>query len=295
MILCLIPQKLIENIAGTFIIQGKLITDAFNMVITGNIRKMQSSLEDVVRYNLILGNEQVPLNDLLGKMVRLEYLHKINCIRCGRETKKSFAQGYCYPCFISSPETEECVLHPEKCRAQEGRARDMEYAREHCLIEHVVYLSVTSGVKVGVTRHTQVPVRWIDQGAVRVIELARTPNRYTAGLIEVSLKATMDDKTNWRRMLSGDVQDDIPLPEIKSDALVHFPEDLKQFYILENIELSIRYPVDIYPEKISSLDFEKTSRIDGVLTGIKGQYLMFDGGRVINIRKYGGYLIRAEI
>ena len=264
------------------------------MVVAGNIRKMLSSLEEVVEYKLPLDNEQVPLNDLIGKMVILEYLHKINCIKCGRETKKSFAQGYCYPCFISAPETEECVLHPEKCQAQDGIARDMDYAREHCLIEHVVYLSVTSGLKVGVTRHTQVPVRWIDQGAVKVIELARTPNRYAAGLIEVALKAHMDDKTNWRRMLSGDGHDDISLPEIKSDALNHFPDHLKQHYIEENREWLIRYPVDTYPEKIRSMDFEKTSRIEGVLTGIKGQYLMFDGGRVINIRKYGGYLIKVE-
>jgi hypothetical protein len=261
------------------------------MMHTGNIRKMKSTLEEVVQYELPVGNDHVSMNELLGKAVSLEYHHKINCIKCGRETKKSFAQGFCYPCFISAPETEECVLRPELCRAHEGVARDMDYAKEHCLIEHVVYLSMTSGIKVGVTRCTQVPVRWIDQGATSVIELARTPNRFTAGLIEVSLKEHLDDKTNWRKMLSGEIETAFSLPEIKSTVKSYLPDNLKQYYIDENREWSIKYPVNIYPEKIRSLDFDKTDKIGGILTGIKGQYLMFDGISVINIRKFGGYLI----
>ena len=146
-----------------------------------------------------------------GQEISMQYKGRINCLKCGRETKKSFAQGYCYPCFTTAPETEECVLRPELCRAHEGIARDMDYAKKHCLIEHVVYLSLTSGLKVGVTRNTQVPTRWIDQGAVKALELARTPNRYTAGLIEVALKSHIADKTNWRKMLSGSDPGDMDL------------------------------------------------------------------------------------
>ena len=171
-----------------------------NMEIVGNIRKMESFHGEVINYFLPLGDQKVAMNELIGKSLSMEFQGQIHCIKCGRKTGKSFAQGFCYPCFTTAPETEECVLRPELCRAQEGVARDMEYAKQHCLGEHVVYLSFTSGVKVGVTRHTQVPVRWIDQGAIRAIEFARTPNRYTAGLLEVAMKAHIADKTNWRKL-----------------------------------------------------------------------------------------------
>lgn len=265
------------------------------MEYTGNLRKMESALGDQVRYHLPLGTIRIGMNELIGNHIKMDYQGKINCIRCGRDTRRSFAQGYCYPCFTTAPETEECVLRPELCRAHEGSAREMEYATRHCLIEHVVYLSVTSGLKIGVTRHTQVPTRWIDQGAVRAIELARTPNRYTAGLIEVAMKAHLQDKTNWRKMLSGPDPGVIDLISEKKRLGPMVPEDL-QLYISPNDHiLEISYPVKEYPEKINSLDLDKEPAVKGVLTGIKGQYLLFDNNRVINVRKFGGYLVRLEI
>ena len=185
------------------------------MEIIGNISKMESSREDIVQYRLPLGNHKINMNELIGQNIQLEFRGQIHCIKCGRETRKSFAQGYCYPCFTTAPETEECVLRPELCRAQEGEARDMEYAEKHCLTDQVVYLSITSGLKVGVTRSTQVPTRWIDQGALRAIEFARTPNRYTAGLMEVAMKNHIADKTNWRKMLSGSDQGHMDLVKEK--------------------------------------------------------------------------------
>ena len=262
---------------------------------SGNIRKMASVPGDVIQYRLPIGEEEVDMNPLIGHHFHLEYLGKIHCIRCGRETTRSFAQGYCYPCFISAPETEDCVLRPELCRAHEGVARDMEYARNHCLIEHVVYLSETSGLKVGVTRHTQVPTRWIDQGAIRVIELARTPNRFTAGLIEVALKAHINDKTNWRRMLkeTGSGKNDIYSEKERISALV--PRDLQQYLVSGNELIELEYPVTRYPEKVKSLNFEKDKIVSGILSGIKGQYLIFNDDRVINIRKFGGYLVLMKV
>jgi len=261
------------------------------MEYTGNIRKMESALREVIFYNLPLGELKVDMNRLIGHEISMTYKGEIHCIKCGRRTNKSFAQGYCYPCFTSAPETEECILRPELCQAQDGVARDMEYAKRHCLIEHVVYLSFTSGLKVGVTRNTQVPTRWIDQGAVRVIELARTPDRYTAGLLEVSLKAHIGDKTNWRKMLSGpgNVETDLVLEKSKLTDFI--PGNLKSFVTQDDNVLELVYPVSKYPEKINSLNFHKEPQISGVLTGIKGQYLMFDGNRVINMRKFGGYLV----
>jgi hypothetical protein len=259
---------------------------------TGIIRKMETFKGELIQYTLPLGEEKLEMNRLLGTEISMEYLGHIHCIRCGRETKKSFAQGYCYPCFISAPETEECVLRPELCRAHEGVARDMDYARGHCLIEHVVYLSQTSGIKVGVTRNTQVPTRWIDQGAIRAIELARTPNRYTAGLLEVAMKAHIADKTNWRKMLSGSDPGDLDLAGEKQRLAALVPQELSSYLVSEDLQTELAYPVKQYPEKIKSLNFEKEPVVSGTLMGIKGQYLMLDQDRVINMRNFGGYMIR---
>ncbi|MGW8315169.1 MAG: DUF2797 domain-containing protein [Bacteroidales bacterium] len=262
------------------------------MEITGNIRKMESVHTDQVHYHLPVGGTSVAMNPLIGSRIDLEYQGKIHCIRCGKETRKSFAQGYCYPCFISAPETEECVLRPELCRAHEGVARDMAYASTHCLIEHVVYLSLTSGLKVGVTRGTQVPTRWIDQGAVAAIELARTPNRYEAGLIEVALKSLINDKTNWRKMLSDIDPDSINLRDEKQRISALLPTDM-QSYVTDNQNvIRMNYPVESYPEKVKSLNLDKDPVVARTLAGVKGQYLIFQDGSVINLRKFGGYLIR---
>lgn len=261
----------------------------------GNIRKMEVIHEKVVQYHFPLGELKIAMNPLIGRFVSLEYSGQIHCIRCGRATRKSFAQGYCYPCFTTAPETEECVLKPELCRAQDGISRDMEYAMEHCLSEQVVYLSLTSGIKVGVTRSSQVPTRWIDQGAIRALEFARTPNRHKAGLMEVALKSHLADKTNWRRMLSGSIPDDLDLPEEKQRLIPFVPEDLASYISDADQVIELEYPVSRYPEKIKSLDFDKEPLVSGVLTGIKGQYLMLDQERVINIRKYGGYQIRFKV
>lgn len=262
------------------------------MEMTGDLRKMIPVSGDVVRYTLPLGEERVAMNDLIGHQVMLEYQGTIHCIRCGRETSRSFAQGYCYPCFTTAPETEDCVLRPELCRAHEGISRDLEFAKTHCLIEHVVYLSLTSGIKVGVTRSTQVPTRWIDQGAVKAIELARTPDRHTAGLAEVALKHHVADKTNWRKMLTGPGPEGYDLVAEKQRMSSLLPGELKKYVVPEDRITRLSYPVNRYPEKVKSLNFDKEAVVSGILEGIKGQYLLFSGNRVINIRKFGGYLVR---
>ena len=265
------------------------------MEISGNIRKMGVSRGEIVGYQLQLGNEKILMNQLIGSQISMTFQGVISCIRCGAVTRKSFAQGYCYPCFSTAPETEECVLRPELCRAHEGIARDMEYARKHCLSEQVVYLSVSSGLKVGVTRASQVPVRWIDQGAIMAIELARVPNRFTAGEIELALKVNMSDKTNWRKMLTGDVPREINLAEEKRRAAQFLPDRLRQYVNDDNMVHEFEYPVVKYPEKVKSLNFDKEPEVTGILSGIKGQYLIFEDNSVINMRKFGGYLIRFRV
>ena len=53
--------------------------------------------------------------------------------------------------------------------------------------------------------------------------------------------------------------------------------------------INIRYPVLQYPDKVKSINLDKTPEFSGQLLGIKGQYWMLDGDRVINMRKYAGY------
>lgn len=261
------------------------------MTFEGTLEKMTAEYGQPVQYFLPFAAGPVAMNPIIGRTLTLSFNGQINCLGCGRPTKKSFGQGYCYPCFVSSPETEDCVLRPELCRAHEGVARDMDYARTHCLIEHVVYLADTGAAKVGVTRHHQVPTRWIDQGASQALVLARTPNRYLAGCIEVALKSHLADKTNWRRMLSGN-SPTVALTEIASLCAAWLPDGLTQYLCQgEPEQWSLGYPVTTYPAKVTSIDLDKTPVFSGVLQGIKGQYLIFESGKVINLRKYGGYYL----
>lgn len=260
----------------------------------GILEKMRVELANPVQYSLPLTNELVPMNELLGKEISLTWAHEIRCLCCGKATKKSFGQGYCYPCFMSSPETEECVLRPELCRAHEGIARDMVWATEHCLQNHFVYLALSSDVKVGVTRMSQIPTRWIDQGASFAIKLAETPNRYLAGLIEVELKKHLTDKTNWRHMLMNKIGE-ADLVTQKQRIAPLLPRELQQYISPDDTVTAICYPNQGFPQKVTSLDLEKTDTITGKLTAIKGQYLIFDNERVLNIRKFGGYVVGVTI
>lgn len=260
--------------------------------IKGNILKMKTKLADKVHYNLPIGGELIPMNELIGKEINLTFLNEINCISCGVSTNKSFGQGYCYKCFISVPETSECVLRPELCEAHLGKSRDREWSENHCLTDHYVYLAVSSGLKVGVTRSTQIPTRWIDQGASKAIKLALTPNRNLAGQIEVELKNYFSDKTSWQKMLKNEVDNSINLEEEKQKAWEYLDPELQEYVIDDDEVTEIDYPVLSYPEKVKSLSFDKTENIKGKLIGIKGQYLIFENNGVINIRKHTGYKIQ---
>lgn len=265
------------------------------MSLEGNIRKMSTKLSDKqVEYNLPMGDSSINMNNLIGSDITLTFKKQINCIKCGKKTKTSFAQGFCYPCFQTAPETEECVLKPELCRAHEGVARDMEYAKTSCLSDQFVYLAVSSGLKVGVTRHSQVPTRWIDQGASYALTLAKVPNRYTAGLIEVALKEHVADKTNWRRMLKNEVPQGIDLFAERGRMKELLPESLKEFVLEGGEVVNIEYPVEKYPEKVKTVNFDKVDQYSGKLVGIKGQYLIFEDNTVINVRKYTGYLFEID-
>lgn len=254
---------------------------------------MRAKIGEPIQYQLFLDGETVHMNDFIGGHIKLNYTGQIICVSCGKPTKKSFAQGFCFPCFNSAPEAAECIIHPELCRGHLGEGRDPDWEREHHVQDHVVYLALSSGVKVGITRSVQVPTRWIDQGASQAIRLALTPNRYIAGLIEVELKNHFTDKTNWQRMLKNEVAD-TDLVAQKDDAAELLPEELQQFVSDDDTITEMHFPVQRYPDKVKSLNFEKDPIIEGKLAGIKGQYLIFDDSRVLNIRKFSGYVVEVN-
>jgi hypothetical protein len=257
--------------------------------------KNSGSLNGIIaNYSLRLDNGELDLNPLVGKHINLQYLGTIFCIKCGKKTTKSFGQGYCYPCFISAPENEECVFRPELCRAHLGQARDIEFAKQHCLIDHYVYLAWSGGLKVGVTRHHQIPTRWLDQGATKAIILCKTPNRYSAGMVEVELKNIFADKTNWQNMLKGKEDEMLRLTGEKAKALEYINDKGLDYSVEVDYEYRIEYPLQYYPEKLKSTSFEKETVFSGVLKGIKGQYLILEGGLVFNVRNHSGYHVEIK-
>ncbi len=261
------------------------------MSYSGHLLKMKTRYADPIEYTLGLGDDEVFMNDFIGKPVSITFNGQINCIVCGNRTKKAFGQGFCYPCFANAPQAAECIIRPELCRAHLGEGRDVEWERTHHLQTHYVYLAVASGIKVGVTRGDQIPTRWIDQGAWKGIKLAETPNRYLAGRIEVELKQHISDKTNWQKMLKNIQAVDIdPIAE-RERMKAELPEELQQYCLDDSEVIEINYPVIKFPEKVKSLNLDKTPEVGGTLTGIKGQYLMFDELNVINVRKFSGYFV----
>lgn len=270
------------------------------MKITGNIRKMETSLEEVVLYRLPLyeileKGVSVDMNELIGQTINIRFEGAIHCVVSGKKIKKTFGDGMSYEAFMSSPEASPSIIRPELSRIHEGIAlRDYDWEMAHHMQPHIVYLSLTNDVKVGVTRTRQVPYRWIDQGATEAIVLAETPYRQAAGLIEVALKDHIADKTNWQRMLRNDVTPHDPIVEIKQRLFPYLPEDLKIYFSKDNSVLHINYPVEKYPEKVKSLKLDTSPEIEKKLTGIKGQYLMFEDDSVLNIRSHSGYRISLE-
>lgn len=263
----------------------------------GTVRKLHSRLESPVSYQLPLGDTLTPMNALLGSTVRLRYTGKINCVHCGRLSNKSFNQGYCYPCFQKLAQCDSCIIHPEKCHFDQGTCREPAWGEEFCMQDHIVYLANSSGVKVGITRATQVPTRWIDQGAVQALPIVRVRSRLQSGSLEVMFRQHVTDKTNWRDMLrEGDQIVDL---KAERDHLLGIcADDIKELVqrfgfhaisVLTGIDpVDIRYPVQGYPAKIASFNLDTDALVEGTLLGIKGQYLMFDTG-VINIRRFSGY------
>lgn len=268
-----------------------------DILASGTVRKMRTSLEDPVQYTMLLGGHEIPLNQYLGRQLQLDYQGVINCVHCDRKTNKSFNQGYCYPCFRRLAQCDSCIISPEKCHYAAGTCREPQWGEEHCMIDHFVYLANTSGLKVGITRGSQVPTRWMDQGASQAQAIFRVSSRLHSGLVEVVFKNHVADKTHWQAMLKGPAQPR-DLEEARCQLMEACADDIEQLRQQQGLQAitvlegepqtCISYPVLEYPVKVKSVNLDKTPGVRGTLMGIKGQYLIFDTG-VINMRKYGGY------
>jgi len=262
------------------------------MELKDNLSKMRVEHTSPVSYFLTLGDGDIYMNSLLEKELGIRFTGIIHCVSCGRKIKKAFGQGFCYPCFINSPMNSECILKPELCQAHLGRGRDPEWEEENHNKPHFVYLALTSNIKVGVTRADQVPIRWIDQGAWKAIKLAYTPYRNISGRIETNLKEHMSDKTNWQKMLKNEMDASVNIFDEKNKASDFLENNYKEYLVPQENEIyTFEYPVINYPEKVQSINLDKEPVIQGHLSGIRGQYLIFEDNRVINIRKYSGYEI----
>ncbi|MBT3385032.1 MAG: DUF2797 domain-containing protein [Prolixibacteraceae bacterium] len=261
----------------------------------GNIQKMRTEIANPVGYFLPIGENEIEMNSLIGNKIQMNFSGQINCISCGKRTKTSFHQGFCYNCLQTAPEASESIIRPELSKSHLGIARDIEWAKKHDLVDHIVYLAVSSEVKVGVTRNNQIPTRWIDQGASFAIKLATTPNRHIAGVIEVFLKKYFTDKTNWRAMLKNEISRNTNLLEEKEKVIQLLPSELQKYLDPDNQITKIDYPVLQFPQKIKSIGFDKLPIIEGILKGIKGQYLIFNNEMVLNIRKHNGYFLNINL
>ncbi|WP_312935893.1 DUF2797 domain-containing protein [Pseudomonas sp.] len=264
----------------------------------GSLSKMAVRLDaPVVQYSFRLGETQVPVNPLIGQSLRLEYLGAIHCSHCGKRTKSSYSQGYCYPCMTKLAQCDLCIMAPERCHYDAGTCRDPSWGEQFCMTDHIVYLANSSGIKVGITRATQLPTRWLDQGASQALPIMRVATRLQSGLVEDLLRSQVPDRTNWRALLKGDAEtlDLIAVREQIFDACADGLRGLQARFGLQAIQplpdaevVHMRYPVQAYPSKIVSFNLDKNPRVEGTLLGIKGQYLIFDTG-VINVRKYTAY------
>lgn len=256
----------------------------------GVLKKMDSEWGDPIRYYLRLDSDFLIINALIGKEISLSHIG-YQCLGCGT-SDSIFRQGFCKECFFSSPQAADWIMRPELSKAHLGIAdRDLEYEKRVQLQPHIVYLANTGKPKVGVTRKTQVPTRWIDQGAEQALSLLEVPNRYLAGVAEVALKAFISDKTSWRTMLSQPAEA-VNLQEIFNQLKPHLPQELSPYLIAEATPLSIVYPITSYPQQIKRLDWNSTSYYKGVLSGIKGQYLIFEDDTVFNVRNFEGYRLK---
>lgn len=255
----------------------------------GVLRKMRTEVGHPIQYYMLFEDDFLNVNQVLDKLLTIHFI-KYQCLNCG-EDRPIYRQGFCKNCFFDIPSAGDWIMRPELSTAHlDKEDRNLEYEKKVQLQPHIVYLANSSNIKVGVTRKSQVPSRWIDQGAHEAIEIVETPNRYLAGITEVALKDHVGDKTNWRKMLTNEV-DDKNLVDWSQKLKVYIPEEAIDYFIASNTETHLEFPVLRYPKKVNSLNLNKSPAYSGVLKGIKGQYLIFEDDTVFNVRGSEGFYV----
>ena len=263
------------------------------MTYQGVLTKMQTEFDSPIQYYLVFENDFIHVNQLLDKTVSIQFV-RYQCLNCGQDLP-IFRQGFHKQCFFEIPQAADWIMRPELSKAHLGiEDRDLDYEKKVQLQPHIVYLANSSNVKVGVTRKSQVPTRWIDQGAHEAIEIVEVPNRYLAGVTEVALKDHVADKTNWRSMLKNDVKDE-NLIDWRERLKHYIPDEAQPYYIENNSETHLEFPVLQFPEKPKTLNLTKTPNYQGKLLGIKGQYLIFEDNTVFNVRSHEGYVVDISV
>ncbi len=263
------------------------------MQFSGQILKMITQNGQPIQYFLNLKGDLIHMNQLFGKEIHIRHTG-YECVNCGSD-EKIYRMGFCRKCFFESPYASDTIIRPELSTAHLGVGeRDLEVEKQIQLVPHIVYLAYTGDVKVGVTRETQIPTRWIDQGATFALPIAVTENRYEAGMIEVELKKHVADKTNPKKMLTDDYEDTLDLIDFRNKIADYFPNDFKRFAVAEDNVVKLDFPYQ-KPEKVSVLTLDKKPEFQGTLKGIKGQYLAFEGDEFINIRGHEGYVVELTV
>lgn len=259
----------------------------------GVVKKMVTELSTPINYFIEFEDNFIHLNQFIDKLFKFECTG-YSCLSCS-ESQNLYRQGFCKSCFFESPLAGDWIMRPELSKAHLNIAdRDLDYEKKIQLQPHVVYLSNTGRIKVGVTRKSQIPYRWIDQGAHEAVELLQTPNRFLAGEAEVALKKYMSDKTNWRAMLKNE-RDSSNIKSSKDYAKNFIPSNLLHYFVDASNVLSIDFPVVEYPDNPKSIKLNKDSFFSGILKGVKGQYLIFEKNQVLNYRAHEGHIFKIEI
>lgn len=262
----------------------------------GEIRELDQTYADPIAYEWRLSTESPPINDWIGREVRVQFTGARRCIACGRTVSKLFQSGYCFPCVRSLAECDLCIVKPHECRFHNGTCRDEEFGRSHCMIPHYVYLAWSSGYKVGLTRKGRQLKRWMDQGATFGLVIAEIPTRKQAGELEMEIAKHIPDKTDWRKMLKEEIAPEISLFDLREQVVERLDDNFQSYLLNDSLEVrEFRYPRDeSLKVNLKSVNFDKEPIFSGMLLGVKGQYLLFDSG-VMNVKKFAGYEVMIDV
>lgn len=253
---------------------------------------------------------ETPGGAALSRGQRLSFRHtgRFECVACGRDAKKLF-DGFCFPCLKGKAQADACVMSPHLCHFGQGTCREPDWGLSFCYQPHYVYLSYTDKFKVGITRESQVPARWIDQGATAATLVARVASRHQAGVLEKILTEVVSDRSHWSNMLkAGNARpsaEDVQAkhaevraflsthPMVASGGhLVPFPGEASprpiEFLAPRVVYLEFPLP-DVMPAKIVSSNLDKSPTVEGEVLGAKGQYVFF-ADAVFNVRRHEGYV-----